>query len=447
MIFSGIEEICGAVDWTKKCVLSDMGKAIKASCKAFGLWQVFCHRHIIEHFGSHSALGLFVCRLLRCCSYDQYNETRSEIEKELNEYIEERKILKNYSDYFINKENDLRTMLSYTYGDPNSNYYYERWSLWTRKSHCVPRCSNHSEGFHAVINKSLGSKYSFISKISNIINCTLRHVSNYEAKKGSSLMRKRTSMIETSIEKLKKESTIFSLCKERCLCGEDNYWSSLYGTEIPCSHQVLFKAREIIIVIHQKIESTKQSITINQIVIMILEKIKNKSKKALDVNDIFNNDTLKEIKIEKELLNALINKIQSCFEFTQPKFPKFSMNWSDNNIKEAISKDILVFKKSVKKSPHPLFKLSKSDENCWTKNCQTYNQKLAKVSLYETLNEALYIYPEVANPSEFYSICVDNYATFINYNDDKSIIDSIPKFKINCWKAIDLHMKDNRFFK
>ena len=47
-----------------------------------------------------------------------------------------------------------------------------------------------------------------------------------------------------------------------------------------------------------------------------------------------------------------------------------------------------------------------------------------KISL-QLLYNVLYIYPDVANSSEFYSICVDNYATFINNNDDKSILDSI----------------------
>lgn len=102
------------------------------------------------------------------------------------------------------------------------------------------------------------------------------------------------------------------------------------------------------------------------------------------------------------------------------------MNWSDHNIKETISKDILGFKEIRQKKSTSLFlSYPKVMKIVGPKTCQIYNQKLAKVSLYETLNNVLYIYPDVANSSEFYSICVDNYATFINSNDDKSILDSI----------------------
>lgn len=54
-----------------------------------------------------------------------------------------------YSKSLINKKNDLRTMISYINIQPNSNYYYERWALWTRKWPNVPQCSNHTEGFHS----------------------------------------------------------------------------------------------------------------------------------------------------------------------------------------------------------------------------------------------------------------------------------------------------------
>lgn len=103
--------------------------AIKKACHAFNVQYCFCNRHIIEHFGSHSGLNLFAIRLLLCYSELTYNQIRVGIILELNDYVAERKSLETYTKKFIQKEKDLRVVLSYKEANPKSDFYYT-------KGHC-----------------------------------------------------------------------------------------------------------------------------------------------------------------------------------------------------------------------------------------------------------------------------------------------------------------------
>lgn len=155
MMFNDIKILHNAINWKDKFALSDMGKSIIAACKAFEVTQFFCHRHISEHFGSTNVLGLFVLKLLKCHSYHKYEQIRLEIIEELDLYVKEREKDHSDSSDFKKKVRDLRVMLNGYDADNSSNYYIANWALWIRREHNVCRCSNHEEGFHSYINRSL----------------------------------------------------------------------------------------------------------------------------------------------------------------------------------------------------------------------------------------------------------------------------------------------------
>ena len=74
-------------------VLSDMHPALKKFCNDYNLNINFCHRHIIGHFSGHSSLGIWAARLLK---------TRT-----INEYLEERELIRGELTIFINKRIEL----------------------------------------------------------------------------------------------------------------------------------------------------------------------------------------------------------------------------------------------------------------------------------------------------------------------------------------------------
>lgn len=449
--FTGMNAITKSIiDWSDKVILSDMGRAIKKACNSFNAKQCYCHRHIIEHFGSHSGLGLFVIRLLLCYSELNYNHIRGEINQELNNYVAERKVLKTYTKKFIKKEKDLRIMLSYKNASPKNNFYYKKWALWVRQDNHVARCSNHAEGFHAVVNKSLGSKRSFVSKLKNLIDRSIDHASLFTTRKGGSLRRKRQKIIDKIISKLaNKDFEIMSLCKECCNCGEDVFSSFLYGSDISCSHQIFFKIKDNLNMVHDLISSSGQEMTLNQMITLILERIKKSgwSRSSIEyaLEEIFGN-CLDKIKIDKTTVFNLAVSIHECLNFSKPEFPEFSMQWSIHEIREVYSEKSMTFTKKKRNFIPQQFTFSKEQEAFWTKDCVTENQKYAKKCLFETINEALYIYPEIDDQGKIYSICIDQYMEYIDYKNDLAILESIPRFKISCWKAIDNHMKNNKFF-
>ena len=136
MIFDHFDELSeNKIKWNEQLVLSDMGSAIQLVCKSNKIKQFFCHRHILQHFGSSSVLAIFCNRLLHCFSFHEYSQVVFEIEKELDEYIAEKIKIGNITSDFDLKVDDLRVMLNGYEGDPNSNYYIENWALWVRRDY------------------------------------------------------------------------------------------------------------------------------------------------------------------------------------------------------------------------------------------------------------------------------------------------------------------------
>lgn len=95
------------INFFGKRVLSDMGSSIKSVCSKFNMTQYFCHRHILEHFGTSCVLGIIFKRILRTCSSEEYDQKCIELKDLLNEYKEERRKQKAYTVKFGRKVKDL----------------------------------------------------------------------------------------------------------------------------------------------------------------------------------------------------------------------------------------------------------------------------------------------------------------------------------------------------
>lgn len=153
-----------------------------------------------------------------------YDQLRIQIINELNEYVEERKHLKTYSDNFQKK------------GDQTSDYYYKKWALWVHQEDHVAQWLIHSEGFHTVVNESFGSKRSFMEKLKSLIEYTMQHTVDFPTRKGSSLKRRKNAY----------KWYFFLLCKQYCVCSDDVYLSYLYGFDIACPHQIFYEAKDFL---------------------------------------------------------------------------------------------------------------------------------------------------------------------------------------------------------
>ena len=80
-------------DWQTKCLLSDTHPSLISFGKNFCFWHFFCQRHILEYFGTNSGLCIFVSKLLKCSSFEEYDNKRLDIIEDLTYLIKKRQTL------------------------------------------------------------------------------------------------------------------------------------------------------------------------------------------------------------------------------------------------------------------------------------------------------------------------------------------------------------------
>jgi hypothetical protein len=136
-------------------VISDMGKGLEA---LIGHWQLtwfLCHRHIIQNAGPSSDVGIWVCRLLKTCSPEEYRKQAAIIQLAIQgRYADGDGNLVNTPDNFY----IIQEMLN-----PDSKHpYYARihWARWLRLG--CPTTSNAAESVHGHLN-------AYVSGISDLI--------------------------------------------------------------------------------------------------------------------------------------------------------------------------------------------------------------------------------------------------------------------------------------
>jgi ubiquitin C-terminal hydrolase len=122
-------------------VLSDQGPGLISFCIDHAIRQFFCHRHLIEKFGSSSPAGMLAARVLRLQTRDEFIELRPQFVAEAQEL---------YAKGLMSVQS-LVKFRNWLEADPE-NF---RDGLWHRIKEGIPRCSNHAERFHGVVNQRI----------------------------------------------------------------------------------------------------------------------------------------------------------------------------------------------------------------------------------------------------------------------------------------------------
>lgn len=226
------------------------------------------------------------------------------------------------------------------------------------------------------------------------------------------------------------------------------------GCEIRCKHQIFLPAKPTIESLIEKIqidnETNSKSISINSLIKVILEQkgfiLQANFGIIPDIEKLFFSFIAQGCTLDEEDYVLLIKSIHKCFEYEIPPIPEFNQEFNIHEKEEFFCKDYIEIKPS-RTNPPPPKEMSKEDEEFWTQNTGSPNHQRAKRAMFETINEIIHVYPCLQKTTIPYGICFDKYLTFLSDNTEDDILNWIPKFKIACWKATDIHMKNNKFFK
>ena len=186
-------------------------------------------------------------------------------------------------------------------------------------------------------------------------------------------------------------------------CGEDAYLSYLYGSDIACPNRIFYKAKDVLHETQDEIFETMQGVSLNQMVISILNNLNTINIEMINIQFIFKG-IIDLIKISYESLLNLVIAIHNCLNFDQPLFPDVPIHCNVHEVNEIKSKNILNFGKTKQRKKLYKFNINKDNKEFWIKDCITANQKIAKKNLYETINEALYLSQEIDDPSKIHRL-------------------------------------------
>jgi ubiquitin C-terminal hydrolase len=129
------------VAWKPPPILSDQGPGLIAFCNLKSIMQYFCHRHLIEKFGSSSAAGMLAARVLRIQTPDEFVKLRPHFIAEAQALHGKGLMGADSMDKFIKWLQADR--LDFADG------------IWHRVDEGIARCSNHAERFHGVVNQRI----------------------------------------------------------------------------------------------------------------------------------------------------------------------------------------------------------------------------------------------------------------------------------------------------
>lgn len=277
------------INWSQKIVLSDMGKSICAICQQYEITHFFCHRHILEHFGSASALGLIVQQILYCFSQDKCKDLILKLQSQVDEYI--RVITQIYgkvSPALQRKLDEVKTMMMLEEGNQNSNYYFKKWALWIRSQYSVPRCSNHNEALHRALNQQTDPSEIIVTKLDKLITDVIKHYMSLPKRMGSSIDRKINDTIKFLLSKLEDSNfDVFAYIKlnqsHPCNCHEEEYNYRIYGCQIPCHHSLLASAEPFLLKFNDCLKELNHQDQFNNYLSLILSHIKSTPQSILNL--------------------------------------------------------------------------------------------------------------------------------------------------------------------
>lgn len=429
------------INWAGRVVLSDMGAALIAVCSDYSIIHFFCHRHIIEHFGSSSPLGFFVLRLLKCHSLEECYDTAAQIDMEIEEYTAIYKQKGEVPSTVQKKIDEIKQMLMLDKGDPESLYYFTRWALWIRRIYHVATCSNHNESLHQVINRTTGA-VDFICQLENLIYVVLKHYRDLKTRKGKSINRKVYKLMQIFKNLLSRNNFDLSEIKE-CDCEENIYNQLIYGAPIPCKHQLIPN-----ITILKNLEQLLAQLNCDIPFKDCIQKLLDKPRSA---NQIIVNLGLSPM--DPFVVNDVKPLIQAFWDslrFPSPEIHSPSLNWDFNHYQE-IGDEVEKIEAPPRNQndaqrcpPIDEFPNENKDLEFVIKPEYTPNFIKSKRAIGETIYEINKLYP---NGKCAVDIC---YSIYEQHKDleaiENDLINWITSFKLDCWQEADRVYKSSRFF-
>lgn len=450
LFFDVVNDVSGnAIDWKNKSVLSDMGTALIALCKELNVNHFFCHRHILEHFGSSSPLAFFCRRLLKCLSLEEFQQVAEEVSMELELYLSGKEIT---DENKRKKIEDLKTMLALDQGDSESNYYYTKWALWYRKEFHVGRCSNHNEAFHSVLNNDLKPGFSLCTKIKKLIDKTIEHFLGLPKRYGDSIQRKINKQIDKIRQRIECNNNASNYYCDQCSCSENGYNEAIYGVPIPCIHRSLSKAKGAIESLNKKLIECNSHYTINRLLVAVLTRpfkasIDKQLKSAnLQLHDSTNEANPQKLDLRKELI-SLNHAVHACFTCKKNPCPHCIIDQSIHDYQEYLNADDVEFPPQKQKNPPVYFKSVETNVDSFVE--LTPAQRRLKGCLFETMNEICALYPKKRDKQSMFpfSFCLDFYTSTLTNINDENLILALAKFKIDCWSTADEVFGGHKFSK
>lgn len=426
--------------WLGKSLLSDMHPSLIKFASEYCRFHYFCHRHILEYFGTNSGLFIFVSKLLRCCSYEEYDETRLDILCQLEYLNQKRKELNRSYKTFDTKSNDLKEMLSGNDTPKESKWHFAHWALWVRAEEGVSSCSNHNEGFHKGT-KINAPNVSFLSKISYLLKKVMKHVSKLPFNHGKSVLTKMNHYKEMVIAKLKEPGMKLDyFFQENCSCNKDFYLSNLYGTSVNCKHKLLTSCSQLIIKMNEA-DYVKKEIVL---IILIKDKEIKTSDKKLKVEEI-----KKEIRrkfptnqFDPSFLESLISSVLGCFEVALPNMITIEHDYNFQNMFIKKANSLIEFKGNNSTPSKSIRKIKQNDDlnDFWMSDIE--NNIIRKINKlkYETVNEIQQIYPDLIENQTAMKICDFQFRKYFFQRNDAEIEEYFPIYKIECWAEADKSM-------
>jgi hypothetical protein len=152
-------------------LVTDQGSALVAFVRERNVIWRLCHRHLIENFGASSPIGSWVARLLRCCSFNEYQHVRDVIKEEVKMHYPRRPFPKGYEKL----QRMLNPPAAEQRGGPRLSrldfiFQLDHWARWFRTPYGCPTTSNAIESIHARLNARRKPHQLLFTRIVMVIN-------------------------------------------------------------------------------------------------------------------------------------------------------------------------------------------------------------------------------------------------------------------------------------
>jgi hypothetical protein len=153
---------------TELPLVSDQGSALIALVTERHLTWRLCHRHLIENAGASSLIGSWIARLLRCCSFAEYQRTRDVIKAEVKFHYPKGGFPTGYEKLqrMLNPPSQPRTGQALSRLD--FIFQLQHWARWLRLG--CPTTSNAAESIHARLNALKKPHQLLFTRIAVVVN-------------------------------------------------------------------------------------------------------------------------------------------------------------------------------------------------------------------------------------------------------------------------------------